>query len=191
MKKPARESSRRERSYADLETLHTRGCGGDDASQEKIAQLIHDYGFDFAKRYFGFSRSEARDFAQDLYLAYAARRSSIHHVRGWLLSVPGMLACELLRSRYRWRRGKALSVTGRHFENGSPEQEILDRLQARASMRALNKRDGLIVYLRIWRELPFADIARQVNLKAEHVKQLYYRALRKIAGVLEVSKMSR
>ena len=181
-----RRSSTEQNLFAGLESLHLRSLAGDMICEEKLAGLIREYGFQYARKLFGFSREQSEDFAQEIFLTYVGRRTAIDNIRYWLLKVSSSLSSEFLRESYRWKKGKDLSERYWYFAADSPEEEIINRLQARASMRSINRREGLIVYLRIWRELSFVEIARKVNLKTGHVKQLYYRAIEELAGTNHV-----
>jgi RNA polymerase sigma factor (sigma-70 family) len=91
-----------------------------------------------------------------------------------------MLAYDTLRKNYRWQRGKDLSQAW-YFEPESPEQQIIDRLEARGRMKLFGRRERSIVYWRIWRDLPFAEIAERMELKVDNVKRIYQRAIKKLA----------
>jgi DNA-directed RNA polymerase specialized sigma24 family protein len=165
--------------FEKLATLHRRCMAGDAAAEQEIAPIIRDYGASYGARFFGPGRDLAEDFAQELYLVYKLNRASITDVHYWLLKVAIRLAFGSLRKNYRWSRGKSLSQEW-YVEPDSPEQQIIDRLEARTGMRLFKRREGLIVYLRIWRDWSFADIAERMNLKVDNTKRIYQRALKKL-----------
>lgn len=178
-----RSGHRYQGNFLELQSLHQRCKSGDAAAEEKIAPIIHDWGLEFGLKFFAVKRDLAQDFAQELYYAYQTHIESIDSIRCWLLKVPLMLAYDMLRKNYRWRRGKDLSQ-GWYFEPESPEQQILDRLEARAGMKLFRHHERSIVYWRIWRDLPFADIAEKMELKVDNVKRIYQRAIKKLAREL-------
>lgn len=180
MKNRFRANDTHERIFAELEALHRRSRARDERSNEKIAGLIRDFAFRFARQEFKLSSDRADEIAQDFYLAYAGCREQITDLRCWLIRVASVVAYEYMRQSYRWRMGKKLSREW-YLSPESPEQQIIDRLLARESMRSLDRRDGLIVYLREWQGFGFADIALKVHLTADNAKQRYYRALQKLA----------
>lgn len=167
--------------FARLEMLHNQSRAGDKPSYELLAALIRDFGFKYAWRHMGFPRTVADDFAQELYLAYQKRENDIAKLRPWLLKVAGVLANLFMRGGYRWYRGKALALAWQ-VSPESPEQQIIDRLEVQKKMRACTRRDSQILYWRLWRNLSYDEIAKKLGLNTGTVKQLYYRALKRLAA---------
>ena len=167
--------------FARLEMLHSQSRAGDKSSHELLAALIREFGFKYAWWHIRFPRDIADDFAQEFYFAYQQRQNDIDKLRPWLLKVAGVLANLFMRKGYRWNRGKELSLAWQ-VSPESPEQQIIDRLEAQKKMRACTRRDSQILYWRLWRNLSYGEIAKKLGLKTGNVKQLYYRALKRLAA---------
>jgi DNA-directed RNA polymerase specialized sigma24 family protein len=166
-----------------LEALHQHCLTGNAAAEEEIAKIIHEYGVAYASKKFAFNHDVAEDFGQELFIAYRTGHAEIRSIHAWLLAVPIRIGHNFLRKKYRWSRVNELPPDWCLPPN-SPEQQIIDRMEAHAGMRLFTRREGLIVYLRIWRDWPFADIAKKLDLNVDNTKRIYQRALKKLARLL-------
>jgi len=172
-----------------FESLHKRCRTGDGSAEDEMALIIHEYGYVFGLKYFGFKKDLANDFAQEFYLAYLKYRSGIDDIYCWLVGVSTKLADTFLRKDYRWKRGADLSKDW-YPAPESPEWEIIERLHLRDEMQVISRRARVVIYLRVWRDLPFEIIAKRLNLKTDNVKRIYQRALKKLAVHLVSNHLS-
>ncbi len=172
-----------------FESLHERCRAGDASAENELALIIREYGYSFGLRYFGFKKDLASDFAQEFYLAYLTYRNGIDDIHWWLLGVSAKLANTFLRKNYRWKRGADLSKDW-YAEPESPERQIIEHLYLRNEMQAISRRARIIIYLRVWRDLPFEHIAKKLDLPTDNVKRTYQRALKKLATQLVSEHLS-
>jgi RNA polymerase sigma factor (sigma-70 family) len=158
-------------------------------AENEMALIIREYGYAFGLRYFGFKKHLANDFAQEFYLAYVKYRNGIEDISCWLVGVSAKLAGAFLRKNYRWKRGAGLSKDW-YPEPESPERHIIEQLHLRKEMQVISRRARAIIYLRVWRDLPFEHIAKKLNLSTDNVKRIYQRALKKLAIQLVSQRLS-
>lgn len=175
--------------FEELESLHERCRAGDASAENQIAVIIHEYGYEFGLRFFNFKKHLANDFAQEFYLAYLTYRNGIDDIYCWLIGVSTNLAGTFLRQDYRWKRGAELSKDW-YPEPDSPEYQIIENLNLRQGMQVIDRRARKVIYLRVWRDLPFGQIAQKLNLKTDNVKRIYQRALKKLAVELVSQSLS-
>jgi RNA polymerase sigma factor (sigma-70 family) len=183
MDRQQRTSTPPDQPKTELEILHERCMNGDHRDEEKLARLIYEFGFKFAIKKFGFDEELAKEFGQELYLAYAVQKKDLVEIRKWLLRVASNMFCAILRQRSRLAQGLKLSEDW-YLDSDSPEQLIIDRLFTRVGMRLFSRRESRIVYMRLWRDMRFTDIAKELNLTAGHVRMLYHRAIKKLTEAL-------
>jgi len=172
------------RGFEELESLHERCRAGDINAKNEMAEIIRKYGYNLGLKYFGLKKDMASDFAQELYLAYDRYRDTIKDIRVWLVGASGKLTTSFLRSEYRWKRGADLAENW-YPKPDSFEQAIVDRLHIQSEMQNVNQRARAVIHLRIWQDLPFANIAENLNLSTDNAKRIYQRALKKLAVQLQ------
>lgn len=168
-----------------------------DGHTERVAQLADQHGrmvFATAYRVLG-NAQDAEDALQKVFLKLLSKwngRLKPGAVRDWgafLRVAASRCALDMLRRKARRRRttdalsegvGLAAEEGPRHLATRREEARLL-----REALGSLPKRDARIFALRYFEELPYAEIAEQVNVSVSQVGVILHRARKRLQEILE------
>ena len=127
----------------------------------------------------------ARDVVQEALISLLAQRSAPSEPVAWMFRAVRNAAIDQARaaSRRRKREREVAAVRVEWFE--STPDSLLDAQTAEQALAKLPAQSREIVVLRIWGELPLAQIGRIMGLSTTTVHERYVEALDQLRLVLE------
>jgi len=167
-------------SIKEIGNLFQSAKGGDVQAFQKLSGIIREiaYSYFFSKYSLGklYSKDDADDLANNVFLAFAEQYQNVDNIENWLRRV-------LFLSFINWyKRSKAQ----RTFEFDETIFREVKELNAGNSVDAEKVVDTLntlsedkqnIVKMRFWKDLKFSEIAQILNKSEDAVKKMFYRTI--------------
>jgi RNA polymerase sigma-70 factor, ECF subfamily len=138
------------------------------------------------------SRQEAEDLTSEVFIRLLAHRQQIEarFVLPWLYKVARNLCLNHLRKEARRRFVGRLLGRGAPRDVGHRDEPWRDAA-ALDAVRRLNHRDQQVVFLRIFEDLSFSDVAAALDMSEGAAKMAFHRSMKVLRGAFDGQGPSR
>jgi RNA polymerase sigma-70 factor (ECF subfamily) len=127
----------------------------------------------------------ADDAVQDAFIALLAQREPPRNPTAWMYRTVRNASIDAARSAARRRRREqSVAQTRREWFTAEPDA-MIDSQTAEQALQRLSPEHREVVVLRIWGDLPFAEIAALTELGVSTVHDRYKAALRELKIALQ------
>ena len=151
------------------------------ACVEKYLNMVYRISF----HYFG-NREDAEDVSQDVFIKLLSSKVDMDNeemLKAWLIRVTTNMCHSYFRNPFRRRRVENNEIES-VVDNGSSEQEIINRKAVMDAVMSLPEHYRIVVYLYYYEEYSIGQISNILKIKETTIQTRLSRAREKLRSVL-------
>lgn len=173
-------------SQRELSDLFTSSKEGNSSSFERLSLYIREISFSYflSKYHSGklHDRLDVDDLTNNVYLAFAGQYQDIDNLEFWLRRV---LFITFINFYKHSKTNRTYEFDETYYRNNDQlEQNIAERQvdteKILKILETLSADKQRILKMRFWRDLKFADIAKELNKSEVAVKKMFYRTIEEL-----------